>query len=338
MKNRKSSLIAIAALAVLIIAFNAAAQKPSKHPYASDKPMPEPAMFGEGVISTPEDDLNAAFTPDGQAVYFTRNFPASKLGVILFSQFRNGKWQPPEIASFSGQFTDYDPIITPDGSKLFYCSNRGADGKQKNDFDIWFVEKTANGWSAPKSFGEPVNTKSNEFYPSVASDGTLYFSSNRQGGKGGFDVYRSRLIDGKYGEPENLGENVNAQTNDLDNYISPDQKFLVFAAYGRPDDLGGGRGDLYTSFNQNGSWTKSKNLGPKINSPAREYCPIGSPDGKYFFFTSFRGALDKPLDKPFKNYREVRSLLGTTLNGRGNVYQVDLSALGVQSDAAGIQK
>ncbi len=329
MKSKRLLIIAIAVLAVLSIVFAAAAQKQVKHPYASDKPMSEPMLFGEGIVSTTEDDLNAAFTPDGQTVYFTRNFPANKLGVIVFSQFKNGKWQPPEIAGFSGQFTDYDPIITPDGSKLFYCSNRGADGKVKSDFDIWFVEKTATGWGAPKSVGELVNTKSNEYYPSVASDGTLYFSSNRQGGKGGYDVYRSKLIDGKYGEPENLGDGVNTATTELDNYVSPDQKFLVFAAYGRADDLGGGNGDLYISFNENGSWTKSKNLGPKINSPVREYCPIGSPDGRYFFFTSFRGALDKPRDKPFGSYQDVKAMLNHVLNGRGNVYQIDLSELGV---------
>jgi Tol biopolymer transport system component len=320
----------------LFVIFSVSAQKQStasadaRHPYASDKPMPEPTLFGEGTLSTAEDDLNAAFTPDGRTVYFTRNFPGNKLGVILFSQFKNGKWQPPEIASFSGQAIDYDPFFSPDGSKLFYCSNRSESGKAKNDFDIWFVEKTANGWGAPKSVGEMVNTKGNEFYPSIASDGALYFSSNRPGGKGGFDIYRSQFADGKYTEPENLGEGVNTQGGEIDSYISPDQKFLVFAAYGRQDDLGGGSGDLYISQNQNGSWTKSKNLGPKINSPSREYCPIGSPDGKYFFFTSFRGALDKPLDKPLKNNREVMSLMSSTLNGRGNVYQVDLSALVAQ--------
>ena len=323
-----SVLLACAFCAGLI--FNASAQKQSKHPYASDKPMPEPALFGEGVISTAEDDLNAAFTPDGQTIYFTRNFPASKLGVIVVSHFRNGKWQPPEIASFSGQFTDYDPFVSPDGSRLFYCSNRSEEGKVKNDFDIWFVEKTEGGWSQPKSIGAPINTKSNEFYPSVAADGTLYFSSNRQGGKGGFDIYRSKLVGGKYGEPENLGDGVNTASGELDNYISPDQRFLVFAAYNRPDDLGGGSGDLYISQQQNGAWTPSKNLGPKINSPVREYCPIGSPDGKYFFFTSYRGNLDKPLEKPFKNYQELHASLTGVLNGRGNVYQVDLSALGVQ--------
>lgn len=298
------------------------------HPYDSDKPMPQPVLFGEGVVSTAEDDLNAAFSPDGKTVYFTRNFPRNRLGVILFSEYKNKKWSPPQIAGFSGSATDYDPFFSADGSKIFYCSNRGDDGKPKSDYDIWYVEKTGNGWSNPKSVGAPVNSPVDEFYPSVAADGTLYFSSNRQGGKGSYDIYRSRFVGGKYGEPENLGEGVNTPTVELDNYISPDQKFLVFAANGRKDDLGGG--DLYISFNRGGAWTPARNLGAPINSPAREYCPIGSPNGKYLFFSSFRGNLDKPLEKPLKNYQEVLNLLGSPLNGRGNVYQIDIAALGTE--------
>jgi Tol biopolymer transport system component len=301
-----------------------------KHPYDSDKPMPQPTMFGEGVVSTAEDDLNAAFGPDGKTVFFTRNFPRNRLGVILFSEYKNKKWTPPQIASFSGLATDYDPFFSADGSKIFYCSNRGADGRAKNDFDIWFVEKNAAGWSSPKSVGTPVNSPVDEYYPSIAADGTLYFSSNRAGGKGSFDIYRSRFVDGKYTEPENLGDGVNSTTVELDNYISPDQKFLVFATNGRRDDLGGGSGDLYISINRDGAWTPARNLGAPINSPAREYCPIGSPNGKYFFFSSFRGNLDKPLDKPLRSYQELTNLFSHPLNGRGNVYQIDIAALGVE--------
>jgi Tol biopolymer transport system component len=299
-----------------------------RHPYDADKPLAQPVLFGEGWLSTAEDDLNAAFGPDGKTVFFTRNFPRNRLGVILFAEYKNKKWTPPQIASFSGLATDYDPFFSADGKQIFYCSNRGADGKPKTDFDIWYVEKTANGWSAPKSVGAPVNSNVDEYYPSVAADGTLYFSSNRQGGKGSFDIYRSRFVDGKYMEAENLGEGVNTATVELDNYISPDQKFLVFAGNGRKDDLGGG--DLYISFNRSGAWTTARNLGAPINSPAREYCPIGSPNGKYFFFSSFRGNLDKPLDKPLKSYQELTNLFSSTLNGRGNIYQIDIAALGIE--------
>ncbi|MET0752798.1 MAG: hypothetical protein ABWZ66_05475 [Pyrinomonadaceae bacterium] len=301
-----------------------------QHPYFSDKPMPQPVMFGEGLVSTAEDDLNAAFSPDGKTIYFTRNFPRSRLGVILFSEYKKGKWTQPQIASFSGLATDYDPFFSADGSKIFFCSNRREDGKAGTDYNIWYVEKIATGWSNPINAGALVNSSVDEFYPSIASDGTLYFSSNRPGGKGSYDVYRSRWENGKFTEPENLGDGVNTNLTELDNYISPDQKFIVFAANGRKDDLGGGSGDLYISFNKNGVFSPARNLGAPINSPQREYCPIGSPDGKYFFFTSFRGNLEKPLEKRLNNYQELMNLFSSPLNGRGNIYQIDISALGTE--------
>ena len=115
--------------------------------------------------------------------------------------------------------------------------------------------------------------------------GPCIFGSDRAGGKGRTDIYRSRLVDGKYTEPENLGDAINTQFEEFEPYISPDQKYLIFMTQ-RPDGLGGS--DLYISYQHNGAWTKATNLGDKINSSGSEYSPIVSPDGKYFFWSSTR--------------------------------------------------
>jgi Tol biopolymer transport system component len=316
-------LIAIAAMASPD--FRGAAQNKPAHPYASSQPIVEARLFGEGIISTADDELNAVFAPDGKSIYFCKNIQSARLGIIVVSHFANGKWGTPEVASFSGQYCDYDPFFSADGSKLFFISNRPAPGSSaKPNFDIWMVEKTQGGWSEPKNIGSPINTEGDEYYPSLSADGTIYFSANRQGSKGGFDLYRSKLVEGKYAEPENLGENVNSQFGEIDSYIAPDHSFIVFASYGRPDSLGGG--DLYISYNKDGTWSAAKNLGPRINSSAREYCPIGSPDGRYFFFTSFRSLFDKPLEKRLNSQEFLKSLRGAR-NGLGDVYQIDISAL-----------
>ena len=166
-----------------------------------------------------------------------------------------------------------------------------------------------------------MNTPRPEYYPSIASDGTLYFSANREGRPGAFDIFRSKLVDGKYTEPENLGPNVNSPGPDIDNYIAPDQSFIVVNSTGRPDDLG--RGDLYVSFNENGQWTPAKHLPAPINTSAREYCPIGSPDGQYLYFTSKRGFADGPRTRALTT-KELREGLTGTLNGGGNIYRVPL--------------
>lgn len=282
----------------------------------------KPQMFAPGVVSTSDDELNAAFSPDGKSLYFSKR--AVRQGVIVVSHLENGKWSSPEVAVFSGQYSDFDPYFSADGTKLFFCSNRPLAGKlPKQDFDIWVVEQTKGDWNAPRNLGAPVNSETDEFYPAIAADGTLYFSAIRQGGKGRFDIYRSRLAGGKYSEPENLGE-LNSPSSEVDCYIAPDESYLIFASYGRPEGIGDG--DLYVSFNQNGVWTKAVNLGVGINSPAREYAPIGSPDAKHLFFTSERGFQDAVPPKPY-SFGELEKLLRSIENGTGNIYQIEIKAL-----------
>jgi len=290
--------------------------------FYSQTDLTKPQIFAPGAISTPDDELNAAFSPDGKSLYFSKK--AVRQGIIVVSHLVNGKWSSPEVAGFSGQYSDFDPYFSADGTKLFFISNRPLEGKlPKRDYDIWVVEKTKSGWSAPRNLGAPVNSEADEFYPALAADGALYFSINRQGGKGRFDIYRSRLAGGKYGEPENLGE-LNSPSSEANCYIAPDQSYLIFASYGRPEGIGDG--DLYVSFNQNGVWTKAVNLGVGVNSPAREYAPIGSPDGKYLFFTSERGFQDSVPAKPY-SFGELGKLLGSIENGRGNIYRIEINAL-----------
>jgi len=126
------------------------------------------------------------------------------------------------------------------------------------------MEKTAAGWSEPKNMGAPINSAGSEWYPTVATNGAMYFGLDREGGKGRTDIYRSRLEGGKYTAAENLGAAINTEFNEFEPLIAPDDGFLVFMAGGRPEGLGGF--DLYISYNRNGAWTKPVNLGDKINS------------------------------------------------------------------------
>jgi Tol biopolymer transport system component len=321
----------IISLSLLFLTSAFATQQRAPSPYGSTRPLPEPILFGEGTISTGDMDLNAAFTPDGRTLYFTKRTPKFQFWVIVVSHFERGRWGEPEVAEFSGQYSDFDPFISPDGSKLFFCSTRPAAGQPKTDFDIWVVEKKGTGWGAPMPLAEPVNTKAQEYYPSVASNGTLYFSSSREGGKGRGDIYRARLVDGKYAEPENLGDAINSQYPEGDPYIAPDESYLVFVSYGRPE--GYGDGDLYISFRRDGAWTKAVNLGPKINSSALDFCPIVSPDGKYLFFTSERGFADQPLQARL-TYAQFEKQIHGPRNGLGDIYQVDVSVLNLNREAA----
>jgi hypothetical protein len=105
------------------------------HAQAAGDSAARPVMVGPGVLSTPDDELNSAFTPDGRTVYFSKNL-GDGIGVILVSHWSGGKWGRPEVAPFSGRFSDYDPFIAPDGSRLYWISNRPVGGTAKDDYDI----------------------------------------------------------------------------------------------------------------------------------------------------------------------------------------------------------
>ncbi len=249
------------------------------------KPGLKPERFAPGVVSTEKSELNSVFTPDGREFYFTIQTVRGPWK-IMGTKLNDGVWTKPEVASFSGVHSDVDLFISPDGRRLFFCSNRPLDGqgKPRRDYDIWVVERAGEGWSEPVNLKAPVNSEGSEFYPSVTGDGTLYFQSARPDARGGRDIYRARIENGAYRKVENLGEPINSALMEGDGLISPDEEYLVFSV-DRQD--GFGQGDLYVSFHgQDGAWTEPRNLGNAVNTAAHENCPILSPDGKFLFYTS----------------------------------------------------
>jgi Tol biopolymer transport system component len=283
------------------VIYNAMGQKRDarSHPYVSEKPLIEPKLFAESVINTDADEYGPTFTPDGQTLYFARRVNRKDSEFIVVSRFKTGKWSAPEVAEFSGKHFDKEPFVSPDGSKLFFSSKRPSDGttpKQERDFDLWYVERTAEGWGEPLHLGPEINTPNYENYPAVASNGNLYFASVREGGRGQNDLYRSRFVNGKYLPAESLGDAINTPYSDADPYIAPDESYLIYSA---SPPTGYGEGDLYISFNRNGKWTRPVTLGAKLNTSEYEYTPLVSPDGKYLFFS----------------------------RGWGEIYQVEMSAL-----------
>jgi len=101
---------------------------------------------------------------------------------------------------------------------------------------------------------------------------------------------------------------------------------LFIGSIGRPDSLG--NYDIHLSRNTNGAWGQATNLGPKVNSAARDYSPRLTLDGKYLFFTSERDFTMLP-NRPRLTYAEMEKGLHSILNGSGNIYQIELSALGL---------
>jgi len=281
---------------------------------------PKPELIGVDVVSTSFDEFGGALSSDGTTLYFDVTVPPHYLYVMCESHLLEGKWQRPEVLPFSGLYRDTDPVLTPDGKTLLFASDRPRNGMESHSFYIWAADKTEKGWSEPQALEGPVNSAGSQVFASVARNGNLYFTSDRN--KGQFDIYRSRLVDGQYQPAEDLGPNINGEGIwSLEALIAPDESYLLIGSFGRQPSFG--NSDLFISYNQNGVWSKPKNLGPVINTAAREYSPRITPDGKWLVFTSERGMQTDRRDQPF-NSEEFSSMARGTFNGLGNLYRIPM--------------
>jgi hypothetical protein len=234
------------------------------------KPGNTPVIFGKGIVSVDGENTHACtFSPDGSMLIFSR-YPEGKSYTMTFS---NDQWTNPTEAFFTGKETSF----SADGKKVFYY---------KSDGDIYYNEKTENGWGNSISVGTAINTPGNttdaiEYYPSVTGDGTLFFSRNGKWNEG--QIFYSTYTNGKYDAPVNIGLPVNTG-GALHAFVAPDKSYMIFNSP-RTESYTGL--DLWISFrNADESWTNPQNLGSTINSGGDAIlCPTVTPDGKYMFFT-----------------------------------------------------
>lgn len=252
--------------------------------------------------------------------------------IVVARRISNG-WSQPEVASFSGRYSDVDPFLTPDGSRMYFISKRPLPGsgtvQPRDNFDIWYVDREGDDWSEPRHVEGPIATDGDEYYPAVAANGTMYFSGRREEGKRDYDLYRSKLVDGSYAEPERLGEAINSESHEIDVYVDPQERYLIFVSYRE----GQGRGDLYVSYNRAGEWTAAENLGDAVNTSAREFCPMVTPDGQTLYFTSSRSHVDDARPEPL-TYTGLQEMLDSPGNGLGDIYSISLEELGVEWETA----
>jgi Tol biopolymer transport system component len=195
---------------------------------------------------------------------------------------KNSGWTKPKPAFFSGSYKDLEMSVSPDGQKLFFCSNRPLNkgGELKKDFDIWYLLRVDGRWSDPIHAGPIINSRGNEWYPTVSRNGTLYFCGREKPG-----LYKSDINNkGNYDAWVMIGDLRKTDIIGGHPYIAPDESYLITSAINGYDTNGGW--DLFISFRKSdGSWTRSLNLGGNVNTKASEDFPCISPDGKYLFFT-----------------------------------------------------
>lgn len=281
-----------------------------------------PQIFLPGIISNGLDNRDMAISPFGDELYFTLQHRSGS--TILYCKKQGNGWSKPQVAPFSGKFSDLEPAFSPDGNKLFFTSNRPLAEKDTalKDYDIWYLQQKAGKWSGPFNLGSLVNTNKDEYYPSVTANGNLYFT--RENGDTKDDLFISVYNNGTYEQPRLLPQEINSSGYDFNAFVDPSEGFIIFSSYGRRDDLGGG--DLYISKNKNGVWQPAIHLDAPFNSPGLDYTPFISFDKKYFFFTSKRSTIKFPF-KTQKKLPELEQMFLSAGNGSDDIYVVSTEAI-----------
>lgn len=286
----------------------------------------KPQLVGPGTVSTGENEMGFTISPDGRTALWCIG-GAKWFNTIVLSHKLNGHWTKPIVASFSGQYSDADPLFSPDGKSVYFMSKRPISGNMpKNDWDLWVVKRINGQFGKPHNLGKNINTNHNESHASITKSGILYFSSDRPAGKGGSDIYLSVMENGKLTKAMPIKGPINSKYTEADPGISPNGKYLVFMGFGYKN--GYGRSDLYISVKKNGMWTKPQNLGRAINSSDSDFSPYFSSDNRWFYFTSMKNYSDKPqVNKQQITYPELKHRLDNPGNGYGDVYKVSTAFL-----------
>jgi hypothetical protein len=193
---------------------------------------PEPIA----ALNTDADELGPEPAENGAVLYFYSNRAGGHGGYDLWVTRRTDDgWEAPRNLGpdVNSEFNEYGPAVTPDGEQLYFASNRPQPGDgeireagawpatvreeiYQRHYDLYVSPFTERGPGRARPL-VALNSPYNDGAPAVSPVGDfLYFSSDRPGGHGGFDLYRTRRLRGEYVTPENLGAAVNSPANELD--------------------------------------------------------------------------------------------------------------------------
>ena len=275
MKNPLSDNLKIIGFLTVFLGFPAVSQDPG------------PTNMG-AIINTSERDAEPTFTPDGNTMYFNCFDREGEIGSDICVTHRDGDdWTEPTIVweVSTRDYLEVEPLLSPDAQQLYIMSNRpGGYGST----DIYVSDWVDGIWTEPRNLGEPFNSPDMDHCLYFTGDEWefAYWTSTREGGFGGNDIWMSERIDGVWQKAQNLGPNVNSEASEHHSLPSEDGRSLYIST---TRDEGFGMEDIYvTTRNENGEWTRLVNLGPGVNSDQHDRCPAFSPDFEYFFFDSER--------------------------------------------------
>lgn len=236
-----------------------------------DPPGLQPKLFAPEVVST---DLGmygtVVFTPDLTEAYWV----ADKSPEMWWSRLEDDCWTEPEVLPLMPGYRINSPVLSAEGERLYFlAAERDSGGVDQND-QIWYVDRTDQGWTEPVCLPEKVNGVSKHFQFSVDREGSIYF-----GGEGA-DLYVAERAGEGYVSARRIEGQFNTDDPEVDPCISPSRDTLIFTRFSRAGV------ELMASFRSDtGLWSEPISLSDALGSGSGARF---SPDGKYLFFQSQR--------------------------------------------------
>jgi len=244
-------------------------------PYLGQTPPgPIAQVFAPGLISNTGKhpwEANGTFSADGNTFCFNRR------GGIFITENTEQGWTTPELIRSipANKWAPWLGCLSPDANSIYFTYALLEPLSKRN---IYRCDRTAQGWTVPKALGPPLSSPDKELTCSIAANNNIYFM---RGGSGRGIFYAPY-------ENNTWPRIIKLSVGGHDPGIAPDESFMVIANKDKPG--GYGHQDLYLILClPDGTWSKPRNLGPKINTAYIEHGGRISPDKKYIFFTRSNG-------------------------------------------------
>jgi outer membrane protein OmpA-like peptidoglycan-associated protein/tetratricopeptide (TPR) repeat protein len=208
--------------------------------FSSTRPLSNP----DGTLQTRQTE-----TQTNEDIYYSIKLPS-------------GKWSKPVYFQHNTLKDEFPACLSIDGKMLILSR------KESDNYDLYYSLFEDGKWNEPLSMGSAINSSADETEASLTKDGnTLYFSSNRSGGFGQFDIYMTQKpANGKWGKPVNAGREINTAANEISPFIHPDGQVLYFSSDGYVEESMGGQDIFYSTKNANNIWSKPLHMKYPVNT------------------------------------------------------------------------
>jgi outer membrane protein OmpA-like peptidoglycan-associated protein len=249
-------------------------------------------------INTPQSEFNAIHVfPDKIQFSSLRNISTDKKSEKYLVRIYNQLPNPEPIFVPNGanaQLNIGNGTYSPDSKKFFFTQCEPRD-KTTSRCDIYVTKYENYKWATAEKLSEHVNDpKATNTQPCVGYDLSgneiLLFSSDREGGEGGMDIWISKLnTDGSYQPAVNAGNSINSKGNEVTPFYDINNKKLFFSSDWH---YGFGGYDIFETAGESTNWTSPKNLLQPINTPQNDlYYSVAFDNSKAYITSNRKGSL-----------------------------------------------